>query len=485
MKCMILKLVTAVAVCLGLSHGAHARPNVLFITIDDLNTDLGSYGHPLVKSPHIDRLARSGVRFNAAYAQYPICSPSRASFLTGLYPEQTGVVTNGVDFREIIPDVVTLPQYFRQNAYSTARVGKIYHYNVPGHIGTDGQDDPKSWDKVLNPRGIDVDYGDRVHGIGPGKIGAKLTWLTVDDPAEKHTDSLVTDGAIRLMEEMHPERTGKPFFLAVGYFRPHTPFITPRRFTNLYPLDRIKAPPSFQKDREDIPLAALSDRTGQLSMPADTMKEIIQAYYASITFVDEQVGRLLSALKKRGLGKNTIIVLLSDHGFHLGAHGLWLKGDLFEGSVRAPLIVAAPERNGNGGVAEAPVEFTDLYPTLTDLAGLETPKHVRGRSLLPVLENPRASVRSSAFSMAASRAGKTRSEYRNRSIWGYSVRTERFRYTEWGDGSFGVELYDYKTDPQELTNFAEKEGEYANARAKLSRLLRKRVEQGRKPVVFN
>ena len=472
------------AVCLLAMAGvtmAQERPNILFITVDDLNTDLGAYGHPLVRSPSIDRLAAEGLRFDAAYAQYPVCSPSRSSFLTGLYPQQTGVLANGQRFREFIPDVVTLPEYFARHGYFTARVGKIFHYNVPGHIGSDGHDDPQSWDERRNPRGIDVDYDAEVNTITPGTgTGGTLTWLSVSGDGSQHTDAGVTDAAIDLLETHHPRRTGQPLFLAAGYYRPHTPFIAPASYFEMYPPEEIEAPPDPTADRADIPVAALADRLGQLQMTDAQKISAIQGYYASITFVDAQIGRLLGALDAAGLRDSTIVVLLSDHGYHLGAHGLWQKGDLFEGSVRVPLIVSVPERLGadyvRGADTASLAELVDLYPTLVELAGLDVPAQAVGTSLVPVLEDPSAAVRESAYTVAYSRAGWVRPEWHYPRVLGESIRTERYRYTEWAGGIMGMELYDYRADPEELTNVAI-EPEHLTARARLAGELAGRRER--------
>ena len=464
----------------GVATAQH-RPNILFITVDDLNTDLGAYGHTIVRSPAIDRLAKEGIRFDAAYAQFPVCSPSRSSFLTGLYPQQTGVTANGPHFREFVPEVVTLPQFFAQHGYLTARVGKVFHYNVPGHIGTDGLDDPPSWDERRNPRGVDVDYGPEVNSIHPDTpIGATLTWLSVPGNGSRHTDALVADAAIDLLDSHHPQRTGKPLFLAVGFFRPHTPFIAPSTYFNSYPPETIEAPPDFVADRSDIPTAALADRPGQLEMTEEQKIAAIQGYYASISYVDAQIGRLLDALDAGGLRGSTIIAFLSDHGFHLGAHGLWQKGDLFEGSVRVPLILSVPDLPGErfvrGKSSESLAELVDLYPTLAELAGLAIPGHTAGVSLVPVLRNPAVAVRNSAYTMALSRAGWVRPEWLHQNVMGESIRTRRYRYTVWDDGRLGVELYDYRFDPRELTNVADQAAHLA-ARERLAGELARRRSQ--------
>ena len=472
------------AMCLLLIAGvtmAQEQPNVLFITLDDLNTDLGTYGHPLVRSPSIDRLASEGLRFDAAYAQYPVCTPSRSSFLTGLYPQQTGVLLNGQHFREFVPDAVTLPELFARHGYFTARVGKIFHAGVPGDIGNDGLDDRQSWDERRNPRGIDLDLNDEVNTIHPGSgSGGTLTWLSVPGDGSQHTDSLVTDAAIELLDSRHPQRTSQPLFLAVGYYRPHTPYIAPASYFDMYAPEAIEPPPDPAEDRADIPVAALADRLSQLQMTDAQKTAAIQGYYASISFVDVQVGRLLDALEAAGLQESTIVVLLSDHGYQLGAHGLWQKGDLFEGGVRVPLIVSVPEQYGpnfaRGVGTNSLVELIDLYPTLAELAGLGVPAQIAGTSLVPVLKDPAASIRESAYTIALSRAGWIRPEWHYPRVLGETIRTERYRYTEWAGGIMGMELYDYLADPDELTNVAI-EHEHRIARAQLAAELARRREE--------
>ncbi len=457
-------------------------PNILFIAVDDLNNDLGTYGHPLVQSPHIDRLAARGMRFDRAYSQYPVCNPSRSSFLTGLYPEQTGVLTNADSFRVHIPEVVTLPQWFKEHGYFTARVGKIFHYGVPGEIGTDGMDDPRSWHQVVNPRGIDREVHDRIHTLTPGHFGGTLSWLRLDEGEGEHTDALGATAAIELLEQHHPAQTGHPFFLAVGFYRPHTPYVAPSPYFEPYPLAQIEPVMEQPGDRDDIPVAALADRPKQRALTLDQRREIIQAYYASISFMDAQVGRLLDALDRLGLAEKTIVVFVSDHGYHLGHHGLWQKGDLFEGSVRVPLIITLPEHRDAGMATEALVELVDLYPTLVDLSGLPQPGYLAGQSLRPILEGAAYSGRSAAFTVAWSRARWTRPElgdtYR---VLGYTIRTSRYRYTEWNEGEAGAELYDYVTDPQEYTNLIDSPA-HADTLARLKTLLDERRNAARETI---
>ena len=448
--------------------------NVLFIAVDDLNNDLGCYGHPLVESPHIDRLAARGVRFDRAYCQYPVCAPSRSSFLTGLYPDQTGVLRNQDQFRDHVPDVKTLPQWFREHGYFAARVGKLFHYGVPGQIGTDGEDDPVSWDEVVNPRGIDKDVEDEIHTLQPGRFGGTLSWLRVESEDEEHTDGVGATEAIRLLETRHPDSTGQPFFLAVGFYRPHTPFVAPSHYFDLYPTEQISLAPDPTEDRKDVPLAALADRPHQLELSPERQREIIQAYYASISLMDAQVGRLLDALDRLGLTENTLVVFVSDHGYHLGRHGLWQKGDLFEGSARVPLIIAEPRTSQPGAATDALVELVDLYPTLVDRAGLPMPPHLQGKSLTPILDAPDHPGRDAALTEAWSRAGWVHDDLGGVPILGYSIRTPRYRYTEWASGRHGIELYDYQTDSLEQTNLAGT-SELAETEAALKRLLQEKI----------
>lgn len=417
------------------------RYNILFIASDDLNNHLGTYGHPLVKSPNTDRLAKRGIRFDRAYTQYPLCSPSRVSVLTGLRPDTTRVFDLKTLFRDTIPTVTTLPEYFKNSGYYSARVGKIFHYGVPGQIGTDGQDDPQSWHKVINPMGRDkreehllINYTPK-HGLGNS-----LSYLAAEGTDEEQTDGMIAGEVIRLMEE-HKDA---PFFIAAGFFRPHCPYIAPKKYYDMYPLDKIELPKQPEEHFANIPKAAFFTDPLYWGLDEQQRKEVIRAYYASVTFLDAQVGRLLDALDRLGLAENTIVVFWSDHGYNLSEHGQWKKQSLFEGAARVPLIISAPGAKGNGRACGRTVELVDLYPTLVRLCGMEPPSYLAGADLSTLLNNPNAKWSRPAYTQVN----------RGRRITGRSVRTERWRYTEWNEGGAGSELYDHKKDPAEYRNLA-------------------------------
>jgi uncharacterized sulfatase len=421
------------------------RPNVLLIMADDLNTDLGTYGHPLVRTPNIDRLAARGLRFDRAYNQYPLCNPSRASLMTGLRPDTTRVYELQTQFRANVPDAVTLPQMFRKSGYFAARVGKIYHYGVPGGIGTSGLDDPPSWDTVVNPRGIDKDEEPLLTNLTPMRaLGSALAFYVSPSKDEEQTDGKVASETIAMLEA----NRDRPFFIAAGFYRPHCPYIAPKTYFEGYPLERIRIPEASSADLTRVPAAALFTRPPNWDLPADAQRHVIRAYYASISFLDANVGRVLDALERLKLRDNTIVVFMSDHGYNLGEHGQWMKQSLFERSARAPLIIAGPGVSPRRGWSTRVVEYLDLYPTLAELAGLQGPATLEGRSLGPLLKNPEAEWNHPAFTQV--RRGASPNFF-----MGYSVRTERWRYTEWDGGAQGVELYDESSDPDELRNLAE------------------------------
>ncbi len=459
---------------LAASPAKPARPNVLFIAVDDMNADLGCYGHSLVKSPNIDRLAKQGVRFDRAYCQFPLCSPSRSSLMTGLRPGTTRVFNLQYHFRTGLPDVVTLPQLFGQNGYYHARVGKIYHYGNPGDIGTSGLDDPKSWQDFVNPAGRDKTTLERdIINYTPKRgLGSAMSFLSDQEGADaEHTDGKVATEAIRLLEK----HAGEPFFLAVGFYKPHTPYVAPRKYFDLYPLEKIQLPKEPPERLAQIPKPALASTQPWplFGVTTDQARECKQAYYAAISFVDAQIGRVLDALERLKLRDNTIVVFWSDHGYHLGEHGLWMKQSCFEESARVPLIIAAPGQKARGRVSPRIVELLDLYPTLADLASLGAPKNLEGASLRPLLNAPTRKWARPAFTQVQ-RGG----------VPGYSVRTERWRYTEWDDGAKGVQLYDHEKDPHEFKNLAA-DPIFAKTAAELQALVKQnwpvRIEGGKAP----
>lgn len=458
----ILLLVWGIA--LGAVVQAAPAKNVLFLIADDLNNFLGCYGDPVVKTPNLDRLASRGALFRRAYCTYPLCGPSRNSLLTGLYPNATGIYQNVQIFRQSIPEHLSLPQVFRQAGGFAARIGKLYHYNVPNSVGTNGHDDPASWELEINPAGVErTEEHPFIFTLSPGKFGGTLSWYASPKPDRFHTDAMQAEDAEWVLERCAARRD-RPFFLAVGFFRPHTPYVSPRSYFDLYPEEEMPVVTGVDADEADVPSPALATRKREeQEMSEAVRRQCRQAYLASITFMDAQVGRVLDALERLGLAEDTVVVFTSDHGYHMGEHGLWQKRSLFEESARVPLLIAAPGISHGGSVVESPVSQVDLYPTLMELCGLEGPEGLPGQSLVPLLRNPAASGRGWALTQVNRRS-------QGRDYFGYSLRTERYRYTEWDGGEMGVELYDHREDPGEMRNLAGDMGTAA-LRGRLSRLM--------------
>jgi uncharacterized sulfatase len=364
--------------------------------------------------------------------------------MTGLRPDTTRVFDLSYHFRQDLPSVVTLPQMFMNNGYYVARVGKMYHYGNPNDIGTNGLDDKASWMERVNPAGrdhtaLELDVMNYTPGHG---LGAAMAWYS--DPTGtdvQHTDGKVADETIKLLEK----HKGEPFFIGCGFYKPHCPWITPKKYFDLYSMDQIALPPLPADTQQNYPAPALQSTRPwpYFGVKPDEARRCKLAYYAAISFVDAQIGRVLDAVERLGLGDDTIIVFWSDHGYHLGEHGLWFKMSCFEESTRVPLIIRVPGMKTAGQASPRLVELVDLYPTLADLSGLAPPKDLQGMSLRALLDDPKAQWDHPAYSQVQRPGGP-----------GHSVRTDRWRYTEWDFGGKGRELYDHDADPQELHNLA-------------------------------
>lgn len=456
---------------------ANAQPNVLFIAVDDLACALGCYGDLVARTPNIDRLAAEGTCFLRAYNQLPLCNPTRASVMTGLRPDQIKVYDLDRHFRDEVPDVVTLSQSFQAAGYFAARVGKIYHYNVPASIGTDGFDDPPSWNRTVNPKGRDKTDEALVFNAEPHrKISGALSWLAADGADAEQTDGMIATEAIKIMAE----KKDAPFFLGVGFFRPHTPYVAPKKYFDMYPVQSLRLPFAPHGDRADIPTAAFAHNcpVPNYGLNEATLLKATQAYYACVSFVDAQVGRLLDALDELGIADDTIVVFWSDHGYHLGDHnGVWQKRTLFEQGARSPLIIRTPTENS--GHCNRIVEFVDIYPTLTDVASIKSPATLAGRSLRPLMQNAVADWNGYAVTQVLRPADDRLPEQ----VMGCSIRNDRYRYTEWGAGKHGFELYDHQTDPNEFHNLAKQPDAKVDAVIRKLRPLLRSKASGEIPTV--
>jgi len=424
-----------------------AKPNVLFIIVDDLTTTLSCYGTPEVRTPNMDALAARGVKFEHAYCQFALCSPTRASFLTGCYPESTKVYELNKSFRDALPDVVTMPELFQKAGYATGSIGKVFHGGGPitkldVQIGAALNMDSEVFVEAKAAN----DPGDKPRPKSKGE-GFNRAYAPSSRPPDDFTDYKIASDAITTLDQFK----AKPFILAVGFIRPHSPYVAPKMFFDGIDKTRLTLPPFYREGGEDMklmPKAALRPNNNcfQYADPTvDEARDAMQAYLAATSFVDTQVGRVLAKLKELHLDENTIVVLTGDHGYQLGDHGLWAKQTLFEGATHVPLIIAAP--GVKPGVCAGLVEQVDIYPTVAALAGLEAPKTTQGRTLQPLLKDPSAKGKQVVFSTMVSTHTK---------LIGHSVRTDRFRFIEWDEGRGGQQLYDYETDPEELQNLAHK-----------------------------
>ncbi len=427
--------------------------NVLFIISDDLtSTALSCYGSKVCKTPNIDRIAARGTRFTRAYCQGTFCGPSRASFLSGYYPHATGVL-NYVSPRKAIGDRETWPQHFKNSGYYSARVSKIYHMGVPGGIeeGSDGADDPISWTERFNSQGPEWKApgdGETLERNPDGKrpvVGGN-TFVVVEADGDDmvHSDGKTAAKACELIQK-HKE---EPFFLGVGFVRPHVPFVSPRPYYEPYPFDEMILPLKLKGDWDDIPKAGINYKTSKnMQMDIRRQKKAVGGYYASVAFMDAQVGKVLDALEQTGLNDKTIVIFTSDHGYHLGEHDFWAKVSLHEESAKVPLIISVPGKKP--AVCHSLAELLDLYPTISSLCGLNVPDRLQGKNISAMLDNPCHSVRDFAFSM-------------NGQWKGFLLRDEKWAYIQYNeDASRGIELFDMEKDPNQYTNLAELP-EYSN-----------------------
>jgi iduronate 2-sulfatase len=464
------------------------KPNILFIPVDDLRPEFGAYGDEFVLTPHMDRLASQGVTFTRAYCQQAVCNPSRASLLTGLRPDSIQVWDLKTDFRDNVPDVITLPQYFKQQGYTTIALGKIFHNNDPDTISwsitpenLDGF--PFDPDAVyINEENLEIQQDkiqelkeagrSRIDQLGHWYVKANATEnARVDDDA--YYDGAQTTRAIELLQALKTE--DKPFFLAVGYYRPHLPFNAPEKYWDMY--DRSKIPlaenqfkpegsPAYlvhgeaelrgYSDSHDLPLP------NEEPWDAERQREIKHGYYASVSYTDAQIGRLLDELERLGLAENTIVVLWGDHGWKLGEHNGWCKQTNYEIDTRVPLIISGSGVKAKGQHSNALSEFVDIYPTLCEMANLTIPDHLQGSSMVPLLENPDLEWKTAAYSQfLLGRFGRSKTIEGEQ--MGYAIRTDRYRYVEWyiwnkEEKKAGLlllkELFDHQMDPQENINIA-------------------------------
>ncbi len=482
-----------------------SRPNILFIAVDDLKPILGCYGDKLVKTPNIDRLAARGTVFMQNYCQQAVCGPTRASLMTGMRPDYTKVWDLKTKMRDINPNILSLPQYLVSQGYSTHGIGKIYDPRC-----VDDELDQLSWsvpyykrsDKYISkktgkPEGSYQDPKTKAlfikyaaEGVAKGLKGKELNDYVAkyvkpsvecaDVPDNAYNDGSNALSAKDILKQLSQE--GNPFFFAVGFSKPHLPFVAPKKYWDLYQRDQMPLAPFQQKAKNgpeigyhnaaelfaysDIPpIASFSDQKVGMDLPVYKQKELIHGYYAATSYMDAQVGILLNTLDSLGLSKNTIIVLWGDHGWHLGDHNLWCKHTNFEQATHAPLLISAPGIEPSK--TKSPSEFIDIFPTLCDLAGTKIPGHLDGKSLVPIMKNPKATVKEfsvSQYPRPANKLENARLGWSEGEYMGYSIRTEKYRYTIWLKDSYrsykpyrkdlvvASELYDYEKDPNETVN---------------------------------
>ncbi len=438
----------------GAGAGGAKRPNVLFIAVDDLRPQLGCYGHKEIISPNIDRLAAGGMRFDRAYCQQAICAASRCSLLSGCRPDTTKIYDLSHPLRQMMPDLVSLPQLFKNHGYTTISLGKIYHHRTDDLVGWSEKPDYEkgAWKGrgYLAPQSIED-----IKAVPPAKVGKVRRGLGPafegpDVPDNAYADGIVSDNAVARLRKF--AATGEPFFLAVGFYKPHLPFNAPRKYWDMYPTEKIRLPANNKPptDATRFALTNWGELRAYTNIPKagpctdELARQLIRGYCAAVSYADAMIGKVLDELDRLKLRDNTVIVLWGDHGWKLGEYGCWSKHTNFELDTRAPLIFAAPGVKPGQSTA-ALCEFVDIYPTLAELCGLDAPKTCEGVSLAPLLAEPGRRWKSAAFS-----------QYPRGNVMGYSMRTDRWRYTRWVNRKSGQvqaeELYDHKADPGESRN---------------------------------
>jgi len=439
MKSIVIPITFLLLVCH--SQAVLAKPmNVMLIVCDDLNTQVSTSGYPHISTPAFDKLAHGGMRFNRTYCQYPVCGPSRASFLSGLYPQSTGVLDNTADLRETRPGTMVLPQNFKEAGYWTGGVGKIFHNKKVNPNDTSWNTfvrfDNDPLPQNITGRGTTQRRDQTPPGYGPSGLR--------DD---QHKDGKNARQIVSWLED--DVAGGKPFFMACGIQKPHVPFLAPDKYFDMYPREDLVYSPAPTDFWDQAPASAMVKRYKafgfELGVEDDALRrEYIQAYHACISFIDAQIGLVLDALESTGHWEDTIVILTSDHGYQLGEHFMWGKVTLFEVCARVPLVIRVPGMTTPGSTTEGLVELIDLYPTLTELCDVSPPPNLQGRSLVPTLHDASTPGKETAYTVVS-----------RRDQLGKAIRTDRFRYARWPDGE---ELYDLKNDPAEYDNLANVDG---------------------------
>ena len=426
--------------------------NVLFIIIDDLKPTLGTYGHPLVKSPNIDKLANMGVQFNHAYCNFAVCGPSRGSFLTGLRPESLGILNNTTPLQSVLGDKITLPNLFKMNGFETIGIGKTFHDKSPEH------EDDKAWDAYYKYETTQLGWTGEKRNVTDGKF-PWCFWQAAEGTDDDQEDGQIAKKAVEIIKT---ERE-KPFFLAVGLKKPHDPFVAPKKYFDMYPLedcDPIELPEGY-KPPYDHSLMSWSKEFDKFD--EKDKREFLRSYYACTSFMDAQVGRIIDALEESNQLDNTLIVFFGDHGYHLGENKWWNKVTVYEQGTRAPFIIAGNAVAKKGLKSEAMFEFIDIYPTMAELMNLQNiPDYLEGLSFAPVVKNPDLPFKNEIY--AVTKRGD---------MMGSMVKTKSWRYIEWDNGKQGAELYDQEKDPMEYNNLAQSE-EYASLVSQMKILLSKK-----------